>query len=73
MTWLALTLGLTGWLSWLMVWWAAALQDWRITLAFNAVGEQWVEGVLFHAAAVIIVAATVLWFRLQRARMRERP
>jgi hypothetical protein len=40
-------------LVWAFLWWAALLfTDWRITLQFDSLGEQWIEGVLFHAIAV---------------------
>ena len=52
MRWLvgmALAVGLGLNLTALWLWWVAALHGWRVTLVWNEVGEQWVEGVGLHA------------------------
>lgn len=43
----------------LLLWWVAALHGWHVTLIWNEMGEQWVEGVGLHGGVPLFVWA--LW------------
>ena len=66
---LLMALGLTGWLAWMMVWWAAVYNGWG-TVRVNFAGlEQWAEGVLIHLIAGALAVSVVMQFRTLRRRI----
>lgn len=66
------TIGSTGWLSLVMIWWVAWANDWNPSLTFDTLNEQWLEGILFHVFAAVMLASTVLQLREQRRKLRGR-
>ena len=64
------TIGSTGWLSLVMLWWVGWANDWNPTLSFNTLNEHWVEGILFHVIAAIMLASTVRQLREERRKLR---
>ena len=51
-----------------LLWWRAALSDcWCVTSVFNGIGEQWIEGVLFHLVAGVSLGA-VWYFKPRRGK-----
>ena len=42
-------------LGWLISWYVAAFNGWEYVGKFNAFHEQWVEGVMFHLMAGMLV------------------
>jgi len=57
------TVGMTG-LLWL--WWESffGTPTWYITLVFDRFGEQWVEGVIFHALGGFVILSWLRRFSL---------
>ena len=42
-------------IMWLIAWYVAAFSGWEFTGKFNALHEQWVEGVMMHLMVVTLV------------------
>ena len=50
----------TGGVLWL--WWHAAFHGWTACVQFNRYGEQWIEGIMFHAFALALIITTWRYF-----------
>ena len=66
MTYFMALLALAGWLSWLVLWWAAYFLGTDLYVSFNRFGEYALEGVLIHAAVGFSAIVAVYILRKER-------